>query len=165
MWKKLKWIKALIMPLPIVFTFGSLVAAPRLVEGSSMQPTINPNGGREIILVERYVRYEQFKRGDIVVLKSPVDPGKLVIKRIIGLPNDCVEHSLGAGFVKVVQLPKGKIWVEGDNLLNSHDSKHWGPVPLGLVEGRVRLLIWPPNRFGLLEDNPKAIQNKVIPSP
>lgn len=34
-------------------------------------------------------------------------------------------------------MPEGHIWVTGDNLSNSTDSRFYGPVPLGLVRGRV----------------------------
>ena len=36
-----------------------------------------------------------------------------------------------------IQVPQGHIWVAGDNADASHDSRHYGPVPMALVEGRV----------------------------
>lgn len=35
-----------------------------------------------------------------------------------------------------VQVPPGHIWLEGDNLIVSRDSREYGPVPLALVRGR-----------------------------
>ena len=34
-------------------------------------------------------------------------------------------------------VPPGHVWVEGDNSPNSYDSRHYGPVPLAQIHGRV----------------------------
>ena len=33
-------------------------------------------------------------------------------------------------------MPPGHVWVEGDNKNRSCDSRHFGPVPYGLIKGR-----------------------------
>ena len=40
-------------------------------------------------------------------------------------------------------VPDGCIWLEGDNSLDSVDSRSYGPVPAGLVIGRVVCRVWP----------------------
>ena len=35
------------------------------------------------------------------------------------------------------QVPQGHVWLQGDNVHNSTDSRHYGPVPLALQRGRV----------------------------
>lgn len=40
-------------------------------------------------------------------------------------------------------VPDGHIWVEGDNSVNSADSRHYGPVSSALVVGKVWFRIWP----------------------
>lgn len=35
------------------------------------------------------------------------------------------------------QVPPGHVWLTGDNLILSRDSREYGPVPLALVKGRV----------------------------
>lgn len=35
------------------------------------------------------------------------------------------------------QIPEGHVWLSGDNLSNSTDSRYYGPVPMGLIRGRV----------------------------
>ena len=35
-----------------------------------------------------------------------------------------------------VQVPRGHVWLEGDNPLNSTDSRQYGPVPWALLQGR-----------------------------
>jgi hypothetical protein len=42
------------------------------------------------------------------------------------------------------QVPPGHIWVEGDNLIVSRDSREYGPIPLGLLRGRVMLQVGQP---------------------
>ncbi len=36
-----------------------------------------------------------------------------------------------------VQVPTGHVWIQGDNLTHSLDSRQYGPVPLAMVRGRV----------------------------
>lgn len=35
------------------------------------------------------------------------------------------------------QVPPGHVWLQGDNTLNSHDSRDYGPVPYNMLLGRV----------------------------
>ncbi|CAG8659836.1 3782_t:CDS:2, partial [Scutellospora calospora] len=34
-------------------------------------------------------------------------------------------------------VPSGHVWLQGDNLSNSTDSRNYGPVPYALIKGRV----------------------------
>jgi len=34
-------------------------------------------------------------------------------------------------------VPKGHVWIQGDNVYASRDSRHFGPVPYGLIRGKV----------------------------
>lgn len=36
-----------------------------------------------------------------------------------------------------IRVPRGYVWVVGDNLSNSTDSRVYGPVPLGLIRGKI----------------------------
>ncbi|KAJ0610820.1 putative signal peptidase I [Helianthus annuus] len=45
------------------------------------------------------------------------------------------------------RVPEGHCWVEGDNSAFSSDSRTYGPIPLGLIRGRVTHVIWPPQRM------------------
>ncbi len=96
----------------------------------------------------------RLRRGDVVVLQSAARPGKLVVKRVVGLPGDCVAAERGRG--RAVVLPPGHMWVEGDNASCSHDSTHFGAVPLALIVGRATRVIWPPWRAGRICSAPAA---------
>jgi hypothetical protein len=41
----------------------------------------------------------------------------------------------------LLQVPPGHIWLEGDNLIVSRDSREYGPVPLALVRGRAMVQV------------------------
>lgn len=50
----------------------------------------------------------------------------------------------------LVVVPDGHLWVEGDNSLNSADSRNYGPVPSSLVVGKVWMRVWPPRGNSLV---------------
>jgi len=43
----------------------------------------------------------------------------------------------------LVVVPDGHIWLEGDNSINSSDSRNYGPLPASLIVGKVVLRLWP----------------------
>ena len=49
-----------------------------------------------------------------------------------------------------VKIPKGHVWLQGDNRMASVDSRAYGPVPVALVKGRVLLRVWPLREFGFI---------------
>lgn len=44
-----------------------------------------------------------------------------------------------------IQVPAGHVWLQGDNTLNSTDSRHYGPVPYALVNGKAFLKVCKPS--------------------
>lgn len=50
-----------------------------------------------------------------------------------------------------MQVPKGHVWLEGDNALNSTDSRTFGSVPAGLIRGRAVCRLWPLSDVGRLD--------------
>jgi signal peptidase I len=110
------------------------------------------------------------QHGDIVVFKFPVDPRKDFIKRVIGVGGDVVEihdktiyingtrlnHDAGvysdprtiAGSLKPrdnfgpITVPKGALFVMGDNRDESFDSRFWGFVPVRDVSGKAFIIYW-----------------------
>lgn len=55
-----------------------------------------------------------------------------------------------------VQVPKGHVWLQGDNFHNSTDSREYGAVPYAVLRGRVVCKIWPPWAVGWVERKPPA---------
>lgn len=117
-------------PVAIFFTqhVGSVVA----IEGRSMQPTFNPDESllhEDVVLVNKLVRVtNSFKLGDVVTFWAPgTNSNTLVTKRIVALEGDVV-RTLQPWKDKTVIVPKGHVWVEGDEPMRSRDSNTFGPV-------------------------------------
>ena len=111
-----------------------------------MQPTFNSRGKdtNDAVLLDKWsVRQYAYQRGDVVVLRSPHEPTELLTKRVVGLPGDLIRPRSNAHHSDVVHLPRGQLWVEGDNEHRSNDSNSFGPVSAALVEARVCFKLWP----------------------
>eukprot|EP00617_Octactis_speculum_P024454 CAMPEP_0185756160 /NCGR_PEP_ID=MMETSP1174-20130828/14599_1 /TAXON_ID=35687 /ORGANISM="Dictyocha speculum, Strain CCMP1381" /LENGTH=148 /DNA_ID=CAMNT_0028435009 /DNA_START=279 /DNA_END=725 /DNA_ORIENTATION=- len=120
-------------------------------------------------------RLQRFRRGDVVIAKSPTTIDQTVCKRIRGLEGDTVTLSRsGSGGMSgaTIKIPKGHVWLEGDNSANSTDSRYYGPVPAALIKGRVALKIWPLSECGPVEsisptdeDNHSSFKNAKNQNP
>ncbi|XP_026491382.1 mitochondrial inner membrane protease subunit 1 [Vanessa tameamea] len=119
-----------------------------LCTGPSMEPTLETNN---ILFTEHITpRLQRLRRGDIITAKCPTDPKQNICKRITGLPGDKVKGYFPRGSQVV---PRGHVWLEGDNSDNSKDSRMYGPVPQGLIRGRVVCRVWPLNKMSLLTEH------------
>ena len=52
-------------------------------------------------------------------------------------------------FPRPITVPRGYVFVMGDNRGQSDDSRFWGPVPVSWVIGRALITYWPPGRIGV----------------
>jgi signal peptidase I len=50
---------------------------------------------------------------------------------------------------QTITIPKGEVFLMGDNRGNSDDSRYWGPIPTSWVIGDAFVIYWPPARIGL----------------
>lgn len=104
----------------------------------------------QILLDLRYPSSD-LKRGMVVAFRTPHDPEKWAIKRVVALQGDRVTplphypsyaELQGKGLV----VPYGHIWVEGDVEDGSKekvslDSNSFGPIAVGLVMGKAKYVI------------------------
>ncbi|TKS70036.1 Mitochondrial inner membrane protease subunit 1 [Collichthys lucidus] len=106
--------------------------------GPSMEPTIV---NHDVVFSERMSRHLcKIQKGDIVIAKCPFDPHMNICKRVIGLEGDKVCTSDPSDLFKAhTYVPKGHVWLEGDNLRNSNDSRNYGPIPYALIRGQMLL--------------------------
>lgn len=139
----------------IVFFINLFVVSIFRVSGASMEPNFFDG---ELILVDK-LSYANSSpaRGDVVVLEFPADPEeRKFIKRIIGLPGETIEIRDGSIFIneellregyiseeiytepriEPIELKADEVYVIGDNRLNSHDSRFFGPLPMNHLVGK-----------------------------
>ncbi|KAL3839404.1 hypothetical protein ACJIZ3_023995 [Penstemon smallii] len=139
----------------IGLTVSDRYASFMAVRGFSMSPTFNPHDKKTSgIVLDDYVLVEKlclekykFSQGDVVVFRSPTNYKQKNVKRITALPGDWIHLSS----FDTVKIPKGHCWVEGDNAACSEDSRSHGPIPLGLICGRITHVVWPPQRIGRVD--------------
>ncbi|OWF45111.1 Mitochondrial inner membrane protease subunit 2 [Mizuhopecten yessoensis] len=149
---------------PATATFLNTVGYVAEVRGISMKPCLNPFLGKysvsDYVHLNKWgVRSYKFERGEIVSLLSPVNPGEKLIKRVVALEGDGVWTR---NMKKVVTVPQGHIWVEGDHR-KSLDSNSFGPVPVALVNGRATHIVWPPSRWQRLSVCPLSKERVISP--
>ncbi|XP_034698685.1 mitochondrial inner membrane protease subunit 1-like isoform X2 [Vitis riparia] len=110
-----------------------------LAHGPSMLPTLNLSG--DLILADRLsVRFGKVGPGDIVLVRSPQNPRKIITKRVVGMGGDRVTFSVDpkdSRRCETVVVPEGHVWIAGDNIYASTDSRNFGAVPYGLLQGKV----------------------------
>ncbi|MEK7167969.1 MAG: signal peptidase I, partial [Patescibacteria group bacterium] len=150
---------------------------PFYVKGASMEPNFYDH--EYLIIDEISYRFNEPKRGDIVVFKYPRDPKQYFIKRAIGLPNEKIKIENGQVYVfknnqyekldedylsedTVTSLPlrgygevslaDNEYFLLGDNRNESLDSRVFGPVSRDFIIGRTWLRGWPFNRITIFND-------------
>lgn len=148
--------ETLVLALVLYFAIDAMVARVRVLN-ISMQPTLVPG---EFVMVNKLAyKFGEIGRGDIVVFHY--DEREDYVKRVIGLPGDEVEVRDGIVYISDVPLiepyirenptyvgkwtvPRGELFVLGDNRNQSSDSHSWGFVPIEEVVGRAIMIYWPP---------------------
>jgi signal peptidase I len=145
----------------------SYVVTGYKVPTSSMSPTLLPGDfifayrlpfGFTLPLTTKKVFVQAPSRNEIVVFTFPEQPRSNYVKRVIGLPGDRVQiqngmvivngektgveaEKTGAKSFGPIIVPPGEVFLLGDNLEVSDDSRYWGTVPLEKIEGKV-FYVW-----------------------
>ena len=157
---------------------------PFLVNGISMYPTFNApaknstfsfiTGDYLIIDAFSYRFLKEPKRLDVVVARSPIEPRRHLLKRIIGLPNEQVRlfgntveittqdnrtFILHESYInqeetisyknQTIQLGNNQYFLLGDNRTNSLDSRVWGALTRDKIIGHVILRLYPFDKAGV----------------
>ncbi|MDR3571573.1 MAG: signal peptidase I [Candidatus Pacebacteria bacterium] len=173
-----------IIALGLALVIRFFVAAPYVVDGTSMLPTFQ---NWNYLIVDRVTYdFSAPQRGDVVVLALPEDTSRDLIKRVIGLPGDTVvisgtkptitvyNEQNKNGFVIdepyidpanyggptniTVTLGANQYYVLGDNRDVSADSRTWGVLPRQDIVGRVLLRLYPFNEIGIFPGEARYAQ-------
>ena len=167
----LDWLQCIVSALVAMILIFTFFARTVMVIGVSMVPTLE-DGNR--LVVSRL--FYQPKRGDIVVLRKESFMQDPIVKRVIATEGETVDIDFEAGVVYVdgvaldepyvnslttepedftepVTVPKGCVFVMGDNRNRSTDSRddRVGCVDTRYIIGKALLRLSPLNRFGAVK--------------
>ncbi len=160
-----EWIQALVcsvLAVVLVFTFVIRLIG---VDGHSMVPTLQ-DGDRLLVLNSLF--YDDYRYGDIVVLRKDSFMEEPIVKRVIATGGQTVDIDFQTGTVTVdgevleedyineltfleegtefpLTVPEGSIFVMGDNRNHSSDSRdsRLGTVDTRYVIGKAVFLAFP----------------------
>ena len=160
-----EWVQALVCSVLVVVVSFTFVIRLIGVDGHSMVPTLQ-NGDR--LLVLNSMLYDDYKYGDIVVLRKDSFLEDPIVKRVIAVENQTVDIDFSTGSVYVdgvllkegyineltfleegtefpLTVPKGSVFVMGDNRNHSSDSRdsRLGTVDTRYVIGKAVFLAFP----------------------
>jgi signal peptidase I len=136
------------------------------VIGDSMYPNFYDK--EQLIAEKLSAQFGNLERGDVVIFERPGNENKLLIKRIIGMPDEKIliqdgyvyingeylqepyvqEDTLTEG-MRIIEsgfeytIPTDSYMVMGDNREKSTDSREWGFVKSENIIGRAILVYYP----------------------
>ncbi|WP_313891286.1 signal peptidase I [Psychrobacillus sp.] len=174
-----EWSKALLIAFGIAAIIRFFLFTPIVVDGESMMPTLK-NGDRMVVNKIGYMVGEP-DRFDIVVFHAPEQknyikrviglPGdhveykndQLYINgKEIAEPyldqykSEISEGSLTEDFtlediIQKGEIPKGSVFVMGDNRRYSKDSRHIGIIDIDEIIGNTNIVFWPLEEIGFVK--------------
>ncbi|MGE7604393.1 signal peptidase I [Peribacillus sp. NPDC097675] len=159
--------KSILIAIIVVFICRQFLFVPVTVKGESMEPTFE-NSDRIVV-----TKVGNIEHSDMVVFHAP-DAEKEYIKRVIGLEGDRVKmkddvlyingKAYKEPYVKSnkeqippnenltenfdVKVPKGFLFVMGDNRRHSWDSRMFGVISEDSLVGKVEFRFFPLNELG-----------------
>jgi len=131
---------------------------PMRVSSGSMAPTVCTG---DVVVVNHLAGRHGLNIGDIVTFPSPTTGAKQ-IKRVVALGGQSIEMadgvlqvdgrsvdepyvdaaSIDGVYFGPVTVPEGTVFLMGDDRELSLDSRIYGPVPLGRIDGRLMTTLW-----------------------
>lgn len=156
-----------ILILAILFAIGinKYIFARADIEGTSMLNTLND---KDITFVEKISSITHIvKRSEIIIFNSRNENNDLFIKRVIGIAGDKIQIKNGKVYIngkiisepyltnntittsgpfignRIYTVPKGYVFVLGDNRGNSTDSRFFGPVNIDDIKGHAIIRVYP----------------------
>ena len=155
----LKELLPYIIILIVVVLIRSYVVTPIMVNGPSMEPTLN---GGEIMILNKLGKIDRY---DIVVVDTGSED---IIKRVIAMPGETISCEEGIVYVNgrrqdeeysdgitsdfdVIKLADDEYFVMGDNREDSLDSRKFGAFKEEQIKGTTNLILFPFKEFGKIK--------------
>jgi len=154
------WFKAIFIAVFIAFFLHTFVFATSIVEGESMEPTLED--GERLIFNKFVYMIDEPERGDIIIIQQT---DKNYVKRIIALPGETIEirnsnlyidgtryeetfldkeDAIHTGNFGPIFIPEEKYFVMGDNREISKDSRNGlGYIQRDEIIGKSEIIIFP----------------------
>ena len=113
-----------------------------VVSGHSMEPTFHNHD--KVLVCHAFWLVGPIKDGDVVVVKDD-NPDGFIIKRVYKMGGETVDWLNNPKGWSLTQgpyvVPQGKLFLLGDNRMESEDSRVFGPRDASTALGKV--LYWP----------------------
>lgn len=170
--------KVVAISLAIILPVRYFLIQPFYVKGASMEPNFHD---REYLIIDEIsYRFEEPRRGQVIVFRYPRDPQEYFIKRIIALPGEEVQIKDGQIIIFNEENPSGftlsedylpdnlatynqseeklaigpdEYFVLGDNRNASKDSRSFGAVDKSFLTGKVLFRGWPLNKLAVFNND------------
>jgi signal peptidase I len=162
------------------------------VMGSSMYPTVQDQD--YLVATKMDYHFHPPQRGDIVIMRDPLDTSRDFIKRIAAVPGDRILIREGRVYVNGHQLREayldGQSWAQyttwpvtssanpqgqrmgpdeyfvlGDNRDHSDDSRMFGPIHRDQIEARAWIRVLPLSQLGPIDRSKPTLSPTVSLGP
>jgi signal peptidase I len=136
------------------------------VYGKCMEPNLRT--GERLFGNKLIYNFKAPQRGDVVIFNYPLDPQRIYIKRVVGLPGESVAINSGRVYINgkplsepyLKHVPHGDfgpkkigskdVFVMGDFRDYSNDSRYWGSLPRKNIVAKAWLKYWPLGRTSVV---------------
>lgn len=170
-----QWLEVILLGLLLAFLIKAFVVEGMDIPGNSMEDTIF--SGDKVVIERITYRTRPPRQGDLVVFRYPLNPTRHMIKRCIAVEGQSVEIIDKTVYVDGVRVmdpphikyidptiydaiysnrdnlapftvPKGHIFVMGDNRDQSIDSRFWGTLDRKYIYGKPLFIYfsWEPGK-------------------
>lgn len=143
------------------------------ISDESMRP--NLLNGQRVLVNRMAYRLTPPQRGDVIAVRNANDGGSLVARRVVGLPGEeleiignqvlvngqtLVELYLDPSSLQTLvgerqstrrqyRLNEGEYFLMSDKRTIGIDSRDWGAIKPDRIEGRLGVILWPPDAINL----------------
>lgn len=131
------------------------------MKSTSMEPTLKE--GDRFAVSSEYYKNHKVLRGDLVLFHPSTEPEKMFVKRVVALGGELFEIKNSKIYINHVEtmkfgdlkysekatslkndyscsIPNGSLFVLGDNIDHSYDSRDFGPIKIKDIRGKVQVI-------------------------